>query len=120
VAEQQPALKGDGDGIVSDSNDERLKAAARESADKIAGSSAFLVLFNERMIEDPMPLLQMGLAIYMDKPIALIVPEGATLPNNLCKLAERIEYYESEDEASVGQAVERLKDWLKATGRRVQ
>ena len=45
-------------------------------------------------------------------------PEGCAIPNNLLKVAERIEYYERDEEPSVGQAVERLKDWLAGTTRR--
>ncbi len=76
--------------------DKRLKQVAKEMAEKVSDSNVFLVMFNESMIEEVAPLIQMGLAVYMDKPIYLLVPEAdvATLPENLKRLARGIEVYD--------------------------
>jgi hypothetical protein len=93
---------------------QKLKEAAERSAEKLADCSAFISLFSEKMAEEPVPVLQLGLAMLMDKPIYLLVPEGAALPENLRKVAVRIEYYkrDAEDMTSFRQASDRLlKDW---------
>ncbi len=76
--------------------DKRLKQAAKEMAEKVSDSSVFMVMFNESMVEEVAPLIQMGLAVYMDKPIYLLVPEAdmKALPENLKRLARRIESYD--------------------------
>lgn len=90
--------------------DKELKDAARRSADKIAESDFFMVLFNDAMVEEVLPLIQMGLAMYMDKPIFLLVPEGAAIPENLRKVAQGIETYRRtpDDVSSIERATERL------------
>lgn len=98
--------------------DEELKEAARRNAEMISGSKVFMCLFNEHMVEEVIPLLQMGLAIYMDKPIALLVPEGVRVPHNLQKLADgNIEYYRKDDEQSVTDATTRLMITMAGLGR---
>lgn len=90
--------------------DERLIHAARRNAEKIANSDFFLVLFNDKMLEDPTPLLQMGLAVYMDKPIYLLVPQDTPIPENLRRMARKIEYYwaNPDDMSSIENATSKL------------
>ena len=90
--------------------DRKLKQAAQQSAEKIGDSAVFLALFNEAMLKDPLCLMQMGIAIYMDKPIYLLVPEGAEIPLNLRRVAVRIEYFKRDpsDMASIQDATTRL------------
>ncbi len=90
--------------------DQRLKEAAKRSAEKISKSAAFIALFNEAMLDDPICLIQMGIAIYMDKPIYLLVPEGCEIPANLRRVAVGIEYFRRDpnDMESIGKATERL------------
>jgi hypothetical protein len=95
---------------------EKLKAAAKENIEKINESAAFISLFNEKMADEPLPCLQLGLAMLLDKPIYLLVPEGDVLPENLKKVAVRIEYYKRDlnDMTSFQEAGKRLlKDWEK-------
>jgi len=81
---------------MSNEVDKRMKQAAQECADKIKDSAAFMVLFNEHMVEEVLPLIQMGLAVYMDKPIVLLVPESkrGQVSVNLVRMARRIEFYD--------------------------
>jgi len=64
----------------------------------IEGSQAFLSLFNKKMAEDPIPAMQLGIAILLEKPIYLLVKKGDEIPSKMRKLADRIEYYESEED----------------------
>ena len=96
--------------------EEKLKDAARETVAKLDSSSAFISLFSASMAEEPLPALQLGVAMLLDKPIYVLVPEGVELPENLKKVAVRIEYYKRDpnDMTSFQAAAERLmKDWGK-------
>jgi hypothetical protein len=75
---------------------EAFKRSVRETADKLEHSAVFLCIFNEHMIEEIHPLIQMGLAVYMDKPIYLVMPEVRLklVPENLRRLAKGIETYD--------------------------
>src|SRR5213593_1732764 len=90
--------------------DNRLKEAAERSTEKISSSAAFVALFNDAMLEDPLCLMQMGIAIYMDKPIYLLVLEGAEISANLRRVAVRIEYFKRDPKemASIEAATKRL------------
>ena len=88
--------------------DAALKRAAQRNFDKIRDSHVFCVLFNESMVEKVVPLLQMGLAVYLDKPICLLVPRGATVPINLRRMATAIEEFDPTDLGSLEAASVRL------------
>lgn len=90
--------------------DEKLREAVRENLDKISGSDMFLVLFNESMADEVIPLIQMGVAVYLDKPIYLLVPESCVLkiPQNLRAMAQRIEVYPDGDIDGIQAATTKL------------
>lgn len=85
-----------------------LRDAARENFEKITSSHWFLVLFNESMVDEVVPLIQMGLAVYLDKPILLLVPQGRRVPMNLRRLALDVAEYDPDDPASLEAATTRL------------
>jgi len=93
--------------------DKRLKAIAKESFDRIGDSSIFLLLFNEKMVEEVIPLIQMGLAVYLDKPIAILMPKGARMSMNLQRLGVATEEFDPEDTASIEAASMRLLQKMK-------
>ena len=99
---------------------ERLRKIAKGSGKKIEQSSIFLSIFTENYENDPVPALQLGLAMIMDKPIVLVVPEGVIVPENIKKVAQAIEYFDRDDKASMGKATRRLvaimKDKLEYDG----
>jgi len=105
---------------LSDRFDDELKRAAKRNLDKINSSAVFLALFNEKMAKDPICLMQMGLAIYLDKPIALLVPEGAVIPENLRRVAQKIEYFrrDEDDPSCINDATDRLMRWLETSDER--
>lgn len=90
--------------------DRRLLRVARGSAAKMDDCATFMALWSDGMRDDPVCLIQMGLAMYLDKPIYLLVPEGTTIPNNLLAVARRIEYFKRDetDFSSINAATERL------------
>ena len=90
-----------------------LRAAAKRNAALIEGSRFFLVLYNEKMLEEVIPIIQMGLAVYLDKPVVLLVPTGATVPMNLRRLALDIAEYDRDDPASMETAMQQLSRTLK-------
>lgn len=76
----------------------------------IANSHVFLVLFNEKMTDEAVPLIQVGLALYMDKPIVVLCPESkaAAIPDNLRKLARGIATYKDGDMDAMTWAAKKL------------
>lgn len=66
------------------------------------------MLFNEQMVDDVIPIIQMGLAVYLDKPIIILAPKGALIPGNLRAMATAVEEFDPADETTMNAAVERL------------
>lgn len=71
---------------------QQLREIIAESEPRIKSSSIFMGLFSGSYRKDPVPLLQLALAIVMDKPVGLIVLEEETVPEHLKKIAFHIEY----------------------------
>lgn len=84
-----------------------LVEATRRNAKAIANANVFAVLWNDKMVEEVVPLIQMGLAVYLDKPIVVLVPTGVTVPMNMRRLALRVEEYYPNDQASLTAATKR-------------
>ena len=75
---------------------EQLRRCAKENADNISNSEVFVVLFNDHMVEEVIPLIQMGFVVYTDKPVLLLVPASRrhAINVNLERLARAIEIYD--------------------------
>ena len=71
---------------------DELKEALRVNGKAVVNSYVYLGLYSEKWKDDPIPLLQMGLAIILDKPIAIISVRGAKIPEHLKKLAFAVDY----------------------------
>ena len=70
------------------------------------GESAFcLTIFTDEYARGIDSLLQLALAMVLDKPIWLLCPE---VPDNVRKVARRIEFFNPKDKASLRGATERL------------
>jgi hypothetical protein len=87
---------------------QKLCDAVRRNYEAVSGSTTFCCLFNDRMVDEVIPMIQMGLAVYLDKPIVLLVPKGRTVPGNLRAMATAIEEFDPADERTLNAAVERL------------
>lgn len=89
--------------------DKTVRDAVQRNYELLSGTKTFCVLFNEKMLTEVIPVIQMGLAVYLDKPIVLLVPKGVTIPTNLRAMATAVEEFDPADpEGTLNQAVERL------------
>src|SRR6266403_4432408 len=78
-----------------------LGNASESSAEKIKESGSFLAIFTDDYKKAALPLLQLGIAIMMDKPIILIVPKehwNIKIPLHLEKIASLIKRVDFDDE----------------------
>lgn len=81
-----------------------LGEASEGSAKKIAESGSFLAIFTSNFKESAVPLLQLGIAIMMDKPIILLIPKehwGIKIPIHLEKIASLIRRVDFDNEAEM-------------------
>lgn len=65
-------------------------AAMHATADKLTEADTFVAMISS-VVDDPLMLMQIGMAVTMDKPIRLVVAKGVPLPPALSKMAEMIE-----------------------------
>jgi len=87
---------------------QELREAVRRNYEGLSGSRTFCLIFNEKMLEEVIPVIQMGLAVYLDKPIVILTPKGVMLPGNLRAMATAVEEFDPDDKNSIEAAVERL------------
>lgn len=77
--------------------------ASAEMRGALVESVVFMHLFSPKMIEkgsaEPLPFLQLGIAIMLDKPIVLLIDETdrERVPERLRKVADRIVFYDGEN-----------------------
>jgi hypothetical protein len=89
---------------------DELRKAAKLNFEKIEQSAMFLCMFNRSMLDEVLPILQMGAAVFFDKPILIVVPESQVLqiPKNLRAMATGIEVYKDKDLKGLETAVHKL------------
>lgn len=85
-----------------------LGEAAARNAEGIQNSAFFLAIFSGNYATDAVCLLQLALAIVMDKPIVLIVPLGIPIPAKLRQIADAIEEVDMEEPKAVEALLHRL------------
>lgn len=88
--------------------DKALRDATRRNFAALSGSRTFCLLWNEKMLDEVLPILQMGLAVYLDKPIVILTPIGSLIPGNLRAMATAIEEFDPDDPESLNAATKRL------------
>ena len=67
--------------------------ALRRLREKVERSDVFLGIVTQNYLEDPQMLLQVGMAVLMDKPLYIAVAAEVRLPKTLEKIAKRVERY---------------------------
>ncbi len=92
-------------------NDDYLIGVVKKNAEKISKASVFVSVVSANYLESPYCAMQLGLAILLNKPIRLLVKEGIVLPENLVKVAEKVEYFMAADD--IGLASDRLLEDLR-------
>lgn len=83
----------------------KLKAYTRRVTRGQSDAACFLQLWSDKMRDDPgsepMPIVQLGYAMILDKPIVIVAPIGARVPENIIRAARAVEYYHPDDPASL-------------------
>jgi len=74
---------------------EWMHRVIKDSGSKIADSKVYLSLFSEGSDRDPQCLLELGIAMMLDKPIVVVATEGVKIPENLRKVAVIVENVDS-------------------------
>jgi hypothetical protein len=92
-------------------HEEYLRKAAEGTFEKLSESAVFIALFTKAYMESPITLLQLGMAVVLDKPILLVVKRGTSIPDNVRRLARAIEEYDTDDDFQF--AAERLAKRIK-------
>jgi hypothetical protein len=70
---------------------EYLTDATKRSVEAITDSASFIAIYSPSFQRDPVALMQLGLAVVLDKPLYLLVVKGAVVGENICRLARHIE-----------------------------
>jgi hypothetical protein len=96
--------------------DRRGKEWAGKVTEGVRESSCFMQLWNDAMLDprkEPVPIFQLAYALVLDKPIILVVPHGAHVPENIKRVARALEYFDYGDLESLHAATLRA---FKAVG----
>jgi hypothetical protein len=95
------------------------REATKHSVELISESQCFLIPFFQSVDEvqdNPTALMQLAAAVYLDKPIVLLVPEGKQIPKNLHRMAEVVEYFTEDNQESWKAASLRAIEQLRQKG----
>lgn len=65
----------------------KLKEAFDRNYEALKGSAVFVSLYHPNMANETIPVLQLGLAVLLNKPIIVAAEPGTLIPANLLKLA---------------------------------
>jgi hypothetical protein len=71
----------------------RWQEIAAGNLQAIRESGLFLAIFTDAYTRDPLALMQLGLAVVLDKPVLLLARAGATIPENVRRMAHGIEEF---------------------------
>jgi hypothetical protein len=96
---------------------EKLKEWTREVTRGQRNSTVFMSLWHQSMADDPsrdpVPVMQLGYAMLLDKPIVVVAPHGSRIPENVTRAARAVEFFDVGNDASLHAATLRA---LKAAG----
>jgi hypothetical protein len=99
----------------------KLKDWTRKVTRGQRDSAVFLDLWSDVMADDPssepVPVMQLGYAMLLDKPIVIVAPHGSRIPENVKRAARAVEFYDRTDTSSLHAATIRA---MKAAGLEVQ
>lgn len=86
-----------------------LYEETEKSKREISSSTIYLSIFTENFTRDPVCLIQLALAVILDKPIMILVADGTKVPKNIIRLAHRIDTCDPKILGSVEAAAERMR-----------
>jgi hypothetical protein len=78
------------------------------TARRMGESAMSLTLFTEEYGKHASELMQFALAVIMDKPLYLLVPNGRIVPEKIKKIADGIEFFEFGNKESMYAATVKL------------
>jgi len=87
---------------------EQLKRIAERQCEKINKSHVFMAICSQNYIDDPICLMQLGLALLLDKPLFLIFHKDFKPPKNLIRALSGYEFAKDDDAQSYKEASERI------------
>jgi hypothetical protein len=95
------------DGGVHDASKE-LQKFVEKQLKGIKSSEVFVSLFTENYEKSPLCLLQLTLAIALNKPIYLLIAEGMMPSPKLMKVVDKWEFFERNNPNSIKEATSKL------------
>ena len=87
-----------------------MKRVSERSGEGIKNSEVYMGVASMDYMKEPQCALELGIAIMLDKPIALLVMEGVKIPENLRKVAVAVETCDPDNGESVTAASMRLME----------
>jgi hypothetical protein len=103
-------------GWTQDEDFEHLKQAAIRSGEGIEKSRIFMALMSKDYKVDPIPALQLGIAILLNKPIAILALDNEPIPEALRKLAFSVETIPDKDLTKSKKALNNIMQAAKDEG----
>ena len=88
---------------------DRLKGDVEKLADAMGRSAVCMTIFTQNYGKDVKSLLELAVAVMMDKPILLLVTEDVKIPDKMRKIADKIEYHDGTEADMKRAATELLK-----------
>jgi hypothetical protein len=90
-----------------------LSRVAADAAKELARLQVYICLYTEDFERDPEAMIELGIAVAADKPVYIAAPVAKPLPQNLVRLAQKVERYDPKHlPASLELATERLsRSW---------
>lgn len=85
-----------------------LQHVTDDSGSKIRDSHIFISLFTAGYEREPQCALQLGIAVMLDKPIYIAAPTGTKIPENIKRLARKIEFFDPNSPDNLKDATKRL------------
>ncbi len=85
-----------------------FQSMVADSGKKIEESEGFLSLLTTSYKESPQCALELGIAVILDKPILLLVPDDVEIPNNLLKIAKGVQRFKTDDMEDMKRATNEL------------
>ena len=93
---------------MTDEQIDELIEAAHRNAGMIQQSTVFMHLYMANYEKDPIALMQMALAILMDKPFLILAAEGTPISDKLRRIADDISFFPPGDEEGLKAATMKM------------
>lgn len=79
-----------------------------EMLEELKKSKVYMAIVTENFLKDPVTALQLGFAIFLDKPIFLLAVKDVMIPKNLIKIATCVERINSDNSEEMKRASEKF------------